>query len=410
MKIIWIVNYYASTPKETSNPRYLEFAKCFMKAGCQVLTFNASSCSGISNEEFGNQSYVERKYGDFHFVHIKVPEFYGNGVKRMYSLWQFAHTVSKLKKQFAKPDVVLQNIHPPFDYSIARMAKSLKAKYIVEAWDLWPDDFVTFGLVKANNPALKVAYQIEKQYYYHADEIVFTFEGALNYLKNKGWTKETGGKIDLNHVHYINNGVNLNQFDADKVRFVRHDEDLDRNDIYKIVYLGAINRANNVKLLIETANLLKNNEKYRFFIYGDGAYRAEIEQYVKEMKIWNVCFKEKRIPLSECAWVVSQATVNVMNYEKGFGKWGVSSGKLFQYLAAGKPIVCNVNIAYDDVITNNNIGVARDFSSSQEFADAIRSLAEQTKADYDSMCKRVRDVAQRFDYRLLSEKELELVK
>lgn len=123
----------------------------------------------------------------------------------------------------------------------------------------------------------------------------------------------------------------------------------------------------------------------------------------------NVVFKERRISFAECAWVASQATVGIMNYEKGFGRWGVSSGKMFQYLAAGRPIVCNINIAYDNLIEENHLGVARDIETPKEFAEAIRSVAELSREEYDAMCKRVRVVAERFDYKVLSQKELEII-
>ena len=98
-----------------------------------------------------------------------------------------------------------------------------------------------------------------------------------------------------------------------------------------------------------------------------------------------------------------------MNYKKNFGWMGVSSGKMFQYLAAGKPIVCNINIAYDDVITMNNLGVARDIETPQEFADAICNIAELPKEEYGAMCKRVREVAKKFDYKVLAAREIELL-
>ena len=162
--------------------------------------------------------------------------------------------------------------------------------------------------------------------------------------------------------------------------------------------------------MIEAAKLLQNLEQYRFFIYGDGADREELEQKVKNEGITNVIFKEKRIPLSEVAWVVSQATVNVMNYQKGFGYMGVSSGKMFQYLAAGKPIVCNVDISYDDVITDYRLGIAHDMETAEEFAKAIRQIAEQPKTEYEAMCSRVRETAQCFDYQVLAAREIEVLK
>lgn len=405
-KRVWIVNPQTGSPEKAANPRYLELAKYFMQAGYDVTTFNSSQREGIA---IPNGKYLEKQYGDYKFVHVFAPDFVGNGVKRMLSLHTFAKNVAKIYKYFEKPDVILQNIHPPFDYPIVKLAKKLKAKYIAEAWDLWPADFVTFGLVKENNPALKVAYAIEKQYYYHADEIVFTFKGGLDYLKKKGWTTETGGKVDMNHVHYINNGIDIAKFDDDKVKHSRSDEDINAQNIYKIIYLGSINKANHVHTLIDAAALLKDNPKYKFFIYGNGAHREYLEQYVKDKQIDNVVFKEKRIPYEDCAWVVSQATVNIMNYEKYFGWMGVSSGKMFQYLAAGKPIICNINIAYDDVITDNQLGIARDLETPETFATAIRQIAEQPQEEYDAMCQRVRLVGEQFDYKKLAAREIELL-
>ena len=399
---IWIVNYY--TGPKCSNPRYLELAKYFQDAGHKVLTFYANY-----NSDDSAPLFQRKTVNGLDFVEVKAPHFVSNGVKRMLSIWKFAQTILKGRKQFERPDVILQNIHPPFDYPIVKLAKKQKCKYFAEAWDLWPEDFVTFGLVGANNPAMKVAYAIEKRYYYAADDIVFTFRGAFDYLKRQRWMKEQGGKIDPAHLHYINNGIDLEQFDKDKDAYPRQDADMNDFDTYKIVYLGSINKANNVKTLIDAAALLKDNPKYRFFIYGNGAYRPELEKYVADNAINNVVFKETRIPLEECAWVVSQATVGIMNYEKGFGRWGVSSGKMFQYLAAGRPIVCNIDIAYDNLIEDNHIGVARDIDTPEEFADAIRSIAELPKEEYEAMCMRVRKVAEKFDYKVLAQRELEII-
>lgn len=404
---IWIVNPQTGSPDKAANPRYLELAKYFMKAGHEVMTFNSTQREGITLPD--GKKYIEKQYDTYKFVHVFAPDFTGNGVKRMLSLHTFAKNVYGIRKNFEKPDVILHNIHPPFDYPIVKLAKKLKCKYIAEAWDLWPEDFVTFGLIGRNNPALKVAYAIEKKFYYAADEIIFTFLGAFDYLKRQGWMKEQGGKIDPKHLHYINNGIDLDVFDKNKIAHPRKDEDINDPNVTKIVYLGSINKANNVKSLIDAAALLQKFPQYRFFIYGNGAYRPELEQYVKDNQINNVVFKETRIPLEECAWVVSQATVNVMNYEKNFGWAGVSSGKMFQYLAAGKPIVCNIDIPYDNVIKDNNLGVCRDLETAEDFAKAIRSLAEQPKDEYDAMCERVCEVAKRFDYKVLASQELDII-
>lgn len=403
-KCIWIVNYYTASPEKMSNPRYLEFTNAFLTAGYEVIIFNSNVSENIDLKG----RYKDVWYSKYHFVHVKSPKYQGNGLKRMWSIFCFAMRLFFNCRKFDHPDVILHNVHTPFDYPICWIAKKTKAKYVAEAWDMWPEDFVTFGLLSANNPAMKWAYSIEKKLYERADEIVFTLEGGIDYLKRKGWTTDTGGKIDLNKVHYINSGINLEMFNHDKMTYPRPDKDLNTPNTYKIIYMGSIRLVNHVKELIDAAVLLKDNPKYRFFIYGDGDERPALEKYVEENHIENVVFKEKRILLSEVAWVVSQATVNVMNYQKNFGLHGVSSGKMFQYFAAGKPICCNIKLNYSE-ISRNNLGIDRDLDTPEQYAAAIRELVEQPAVEYEAMCARVRETAKKFDYKVLAEQELKVI-
>ena len=399
---IWIVNYYTSP--NTTHPRYLQFARHFMAEGWEVTTLYANH-----NADKGGSLFAKYKIDGLDFIEIKAPYYSGNGLARMMSIWAFAWRIFRHSKDFERPDVILHNIHLPFDYPIVWAAKKIGCKYIAEAWDLWPEDFVTTGLISRRNPLMRIAYQIEKHCYYYADDIVFTILGGKARLVEKGWTKDVGGKIDISRVHYINNGVDLEQFDRDVLLYPRKDEDINRKDIFKIVYLGSLNVANNVQTLVEAAEILKNKSKYVFFIYGDGTQRDELKDLVQSKHLTNVVFKEKCVPFSEVAWIVSQATVNIMNYEKDFGRWGVSSGKMFLYLAAGKPIVCNIDIKYDNVIKDNDLGICKDIVDANDFAVSISKLAEQPKEDYDNMCHRVRRAAERFDFKFLAKQEISVI-
>lgn len=409
-KRIWIVNYYTEPPESETNHRYYEFAKHFVANGWEVITFIASFLDNDLAKEFApGQLFLHKQYEGLDYVHVKSPRYSGNGLARMKSIFSFAWSIYKHRDEFERPDVILHNVHAPFDAPIVLVARRFKCKYISEVWDMWPDNFANFGMISRRNPIMKVFYCIEKWIYDNADERVFTLAGAKDYLEDKGWTTDTGGKIDLNTVHYINNGVNLISFAKDRETCIREDLDIKDPGLLKIVYIGSINKANQVHTLIEAAKLLQCLNSYRFFIYGDGVDREELEKRVVEEGINNVVFKEKRIPFREVAWIVSQATVNIMNYQKGFGYLGVSSGKLFQYLAAGKPIVCNISIAYDDVISDNKLGVAKNIETPEDYARAIRDLAEQPRDDYEAMCERVREVAKRFDYKVLCEEELKII-
>ena len=199
---IWIVNYYTSP--DCSNPRYLQFATHFMAKGWDVTTFYAN-WNGADTDPLFKRETVN----GLDFVQVKAPHYVGNGVSRMKSIFSFAWNIKKHCKEFEKPDVILHNVHTPFDYPIVWAAKKLNAKYISEAWDAWPDVFAHLGLVSRKNPALKVFYWIEKKLYQKADQVVFTIAGMIQHIKDMGWSTEAGGKINLQKVHYINNGIDL---------------------------------------------------------------------------------------------------------------------------------------------------------------------------------------------------------
>ena len=186
-KRIWIVNYYTGRPGSISNTRYLEFDTNFLMAGHDVITFNSSRSAKV---DFKGK-FEEKWYGQYHYIHVNVPK--NDGIlRRVWSIFFFAMRIYFYRNHFPKPDVILHNVHTPFDYPVYWAAKRLKAKYIAEAWDMWPEDLVTFGFLKANSPIMKFAYKVERMLYDNADKVVFTFEGGPDYLKEKGWTTDSG--------------------------------------------------------------------------------------------------------------------------------------------------------------------------------------------------------------------------
>lgn len=409
MKKIWIVNYYSLPPEFVANPRHLEFSYNLRKEGYDVTTISAGYLSDKNIDLVpDNRKYLEVVYGEDKFIHIKVRNYIGNGINRMISIFQFAWRLFRYRKHFEKPDIILHNIHAPFDYPVLWCAKWFKSKYIVEAWDLWPDSFVRFGLVSKKNSIVKVAYGIERRLYIKADKIIFSFEGGIDYLKEKKWTTEFGGKIDSSKVFYINNGVNLEKFQSDIEQYQLRDTDLEEVSNFKVIYLGSVRLVNNIKHLIDAAKILKGNSKIKFLIYGDGSDRAYLEEYCKVNEIDNVIFKEKWIPLRNVPYVLSRSSLNILNYQKDFGIYGVSSGKLFQYLASGKPICSNIKMNYC-LIEKNNLGIAKNLETPQEYADAILSIASLDNLSYNAICNRVKEVSKQFDYKALSKKLIKVI-
>lgn len=254
---------------------------------------------------------------------------------------------------------------------------------------------------------MRIAYSMEKFIYSKAEKIVFTFSGGKKYLQGKKWDVNNGGSIDLNKIEYITNGVDLDEFEQNAANYPTQDQDLLSDSDFKVLYIGSINLANNLKLLLDAAILLKSNKRIKFYIYGDGSERDQLELYAKQMQISNIKFKDKSLPFHLLPGILMQSSLNIMNYQKGFGEFGISPGKLALYLAAGKPILSNTS-SYDDIIKKLDLGFSEDILSAKDYSDRILWFSEMPYKEYAEMSRRVKEAAKSIDYKFLSSKLIEV--
>ena len=402
-KKIWLINSGAMPPKYEVRIQTLKRAQYLIEAGYDVTIIGGSYLHNTTiNLITDNHKFKEAEYDGIKFIHIKTNNYSGNGIMRFYNLFLFNFRLFFLSKQFAKPDIIAQMATVPFGNILYYVAKRYNAKNIVDVVDLWPESFVTFGLISKNNPLTKFAYWAEKWLYEHADKIVFSIEGGKDYIIEKGWDIGSGGKIDLNKVHYINNGVDLVDFNKNKKLYKIDDSDLENDSLFKVVYLGSIRLANNIKLLIDAAELLKDHKNIKFLIYGDGDDRTYLENYCKKNQLSNVGFKQKWIEMKYVPYVLSKSSLNILNYMPNpIWKFGGSQSKTFQYMASGKPICSNIKMGYCP-ITKYKLGISKDFKTSAEYANSILYFVNLDSNEYTEMCENTRNAVANYDYKKLT--------
>ncbi len=408
-KKIWLVNPDAMPPEFESRLRTIKFAHYLTIMGYDVTIFASSIMHNMDIDLIkGRKTYIERYYDDLRFVFIKTRKYKKNGLSRIIGLLEFPVKLHLLRKKFVKPDVIIHTANVPFENLVYYTAKRLNATYIVEILDLWPQTFVDLGLVNKRNPLMFFSYLAEKWLYKKADKVVFSMEGGKNYIIDKKWDNDNGGPIDLKKVYYINNGVDLNDFNNYKEIHELDDRDLKNDNIKKITYIGAIRLANNLMELIAASEILKDHSDIKFLIYGDGEDRESLVKFCKERKLLNVIFKQKWIEPQFVPYLLSKSDVNILNYKSGeFGKYGGSQSKLFQYLASGKPICSNLKMMYC-LINKHNLGIAKVFTSSDEYAEAILSLANLDQKSRLEIRERALLIARQFDYEFLTKRMIDV--
>lgn len=404
MKTIWLVNKYAMPPQYEPRLRTIKFAHYLTLAGYKVIVFGSSSMHNMNLNLINDGSpYIRKAYGDIDFVHIKARQYRKTaGINRVLSEYEFYYRLRLYANKFEKPDYILQTAAPLIFNPLLKYAMRHKIAFVQESLDVWPDDFVDFGLISSKNPIMKLLFAQAKYNCAKANALIYSWQGCYEYLKQKKWDTKHGGPVNLDKVYYINNGVDLNDFHLWKSTYILDDADLNSNK-RKIIYLGSIRLANNVMQLVKAAEvLLSRKENVVFLIYGDGDDREKIVNYCKTHNLTNVMIKDKWIDPKYVPYVLSQSYINILNYTENFGKHGISSSKMFQYMASGKPIVCNVDI-YDCPITKYNIGIAKYFKNPIEYADAINAMLKLQPNEYNAMCKSALEASRQFDYKNLTE-------
>tara|TARA_B110000971_G_C19990528_1_gene491746 strand:- start:163 stop:1401 length:1239 start_codon:yes stop_codon:yes gene_type:complete len=410
-KRVWLVNYYAMPPEHESRLRAIKFAKYLNVAGFETKIISSSFLHNKDVNLISNGlSFVEKSYDGLDFIHINTKSYSSNSYFRFWSLLIFHFKLHLYSKRFAKPDYILHTCAPPFGFITVFTALKLKAKYFAEVLDLWPESFLAFNLVSKNNPILKLSYFVEKWMYTKANKIIFSMEGGTDYLKQKRWLTSQGGNINDNKIHYINNGVDVQEFNYNKVNYKLNDIDLQNDDFFKVVYIGSVRLANNIIKLIEAASLISGSDHIKILIYGDGDDREKLISYCKKKNILNVIFKEKWVNPKYVPYILSNSNLNILNYSPNYiWNYGGSQSKLFQYLASGKPILSNLKMGYC-LITKYNLGIAKEFNSSRDYAESIVKMANLNDEDYDNMCENSRNTVLDFDYQKLTNDFISLIK
>ncbi|KGR76194.1 glycosyltransferase family 4 protein [Ureibacillus manganicus] len=414
-KKIWIFNHYATNMYKDKNGRHYAFAKYLLKDGYQPTIFCASTMHN-SDEDF---SIAEKKYtieevNHIPFVFIKTPKYDGNGKQRVNNMLAFYKNLFPVAKELAKihgkPDVILaSSVHPLTCVAGIKIAKKLGIPCVCEIRDLWPESIVDYGLISEKNLFTKLMFMGEKWIYKTCDRLIFTMEGGRDYIIEKGWNKENGGPVDLAKVFHINNGVDLEafQFNQENNRF--DDPDLENPELFKVVYAGSIRKANNVKKIVDIADVIrqKGYHHIKFLIYGRGPEKEQLEKYCQENNIWNVEFKGY-IDKNKIPYLLSKSNLNIMHIENtNLKKYGASLNKMFEYFASGKPTITDCEFGYD-LLKKYECGITLDGATKEQLADAIIEISNPHSNEYETYCKNALIAASDYDFKVLT-KQLEQI-
>lgn len=373
--MVWIISYFAGGPSYCPRIPDYSLAKYLREHGYEALVFAGSALHNTEINFITDKSiYKEQIVDGVPFVYVHTRQYKSMKGESL-SFIDFYRNMMKCYKHFEKPDIIMAAMPQPLSCLAGyRIAKKFHIPYITSIVDLWPLSIVEYADFSDNHPAIKAMYAYEKWLYKKSDEIVFTWEGAYDYIIDKGWDKQ----IPRSKFHYINIGVNLKEFYSNMQAYQIEDPDL-QDDKFRVMYCGSVRTANDIGTVVSCAKKLNEDgygDQIRFIIYGDGPDRETLQQRCIEENIPNVVFKgsidKKYIP-----FVLSRSNLNVLNLKPAkTQKYGNSSNKLFEYLAAGNPVIANIDEGKYPIITKYGCGKVVKAGSSEEYAKGVEYFAK----------------------------------
>lgn len=407
---VWVFHPDASGPSMKGLLRYYYFSKNLKKDDYEFKIFSSSKIRNSNEnliEDSNKKLFLEKEDNGIDYIFIKTSFYERNDINRVKNWLTYLRNSMKVASKFIKegdiPDVLIgSSPHPMSMLATARLGKKFNISVINEVRDFWPEVFFLNGRVNENSLLGKILLKGEKYIYENSDKLIFLKEGDYNYIIDKKWNLENGGKIDLKNIYYINNGVDLKDYNNKVINYKLKDEDL-KSDKFKCVYTGSLRMVNNIDNILDAAKIIKEDKDVVFLIYGDGEYRKTLEKRIKDENIQNVKIKgyvdNKYIP-----YILSKSNVNILNYSDKY-KWerGNSSNKIFEYMASGTPIISTVKMGYS-FIKKYDIGIELEENKPSNLAKAILEIKDKSQDEYKILCSNAKKAAKDFDYKNLSKK------
>lgn len=411
-KHVWIMNHYAGSMYFDRGGRHYNFAKYLKRAGYEPVVFCANSKHGPAETWFPDDTLWHEHAAEeigVPFVFVKARTYTGNGKQRVLNMLDFYRSVKKAAREYAakhrRPDIIYaSSVHPLTLVAGIQLAKRFGVPCICEVRDLWPESLVEYsGRFTRNHPLIRLLYQGEKWIYKKADRLIFTMEGSPDYIRERGWEKA----VSLSKVYHINNGVDLAAFDANREAYKTEDPDLDDPELFTVVYAGAIRRANNLGLILDAAKEVEDS-RIKFLIWGDGDELPFLRRRVEEERIENVVFKD-RVEKKYVPSIISRASLNVVHWEMSdIMRFGVSYNKLFEYLAAGRPIFSTVRPGHS-IVKKNRCGADTAGFTPRDIAAGVQRLASLPPGEREQMGRNARRAAAEYDFQNLTGKLIEVI-
>lgn len=367
MHILLIHQAFAALD-EPGGTRHHEFALHLARAGHRV-TVIASPVSYLTGRNARGAPPQQSEDGKVTIYRAYTYEaLHRSFVHRVIAFLSFMWSSFWLGLRIRDVDLVWGTSPPIFQGVTAWLLARLKrAPFLFEVRDLWPAFAVAVGVLR--NPLLiRLSEWLERFLYRRADRLIINSPGFEGHVRERG----------AREVSLVPNGADPGMFDpeADGAGFrTRHQ----LGDRFIALYAGAHGLSNDLVVVLEAAARLQEEPDCLIVFLGDGKEKPALVARAEEMGLSNVRFLPP-VPKTEMDQALAAANACIAILKPVAMYRTVYPNKVFDYMAAGRPVVLAIEGVIREVVDAAGGGLSVPPGDPEALAEAVRTLARDRKA------------------------------
>jgi glycosyltransferase involved in cell wall biosynthesis len=363
---ILLIHQAFAALNEAGGTRHIEMARCLVQRGHRV-TVIASPVNYLSGKTRTVKiPWVERQEVEPGITVLRsytYPAFHRSFVHRVFGFFSFMVSSFFTGLSIRRVDLVWGTSPPIFQgFTSWLLARIKGCPFLFEVRDLWPAFAIAIGVLR--NPLLiHLSKWLEHFLYTHADQVIINSPGFLEHVSRNGAV----------HVELIPNGADPEMFSiaGDGAAF-RCENHLEGKFI--ILYAGAHGMSNDLGVLLQAAARLRNHAEIHLVLIGDGKEKKALQAQAVSLGLKNILFLPP-VPKTEMPLVLAASNACVAILKPLDMYKTTYPNKVFDYMAAGRPVLLAIDGVIRTVVEAAEAGVAVPPGDPEAMANSILTLA-----------------------------------
>ena len=348
---------------EAGGTRHYEIAHYLAEHGHQI-TVITSPLSYLTGEE--NKGSKKAIRADEKITILRAKTYSGmhrSFFQRLVSFFSFTISSFFVGLRVKNVDVVWGTSPPLFQaFTAWALARIKRVPFLFEVRDLWPAFAVEVGVLR-NRVLIAASEWLERFLYQRADKLVLNSPGFEEHVRAHGGRE----------IRIVPNGADASMFDpeADGTAFRKQ---FGLSGKFIVLYAGAHGLSNDLGVVLGAAEELKSEEKIAIILLGDGKDKPMLQEQAARMGLINVHFLPS-MPKAEMAKALAAADASLAILKPLKLYATVYPNKVFDYMAAGRPVILAIDGVIRKVIEESGAGIFVRPGDPSALAKTIRQLA-----------------------------------